>query len=105
VVSGRAERIPPARPERLWTQVPVRTVPAARGDGAALVVAGAHELRLPPAALQVASALLTMPALAVTGPLTSAVGFLVEHGVLAPRDLPERVIPADLGALDGWRFA
>jgi hypothetical protein len=30
---------------------------------------------------------------------------LLEQGIVAPQDLPLRIIPADPEALDGWRFA
>jgi hypothetical protein len=30
---------------------------------------------------------------------------LLESGILAPHDLPLRIVPADLRSLDGWRFA
>jgi hypothetical protein len=105
VVSGYAEPIPRPCPDRLWTQVPVCPV---RGEGsrrAMLVIAGADGLPLPLGTRRLAAALTTMPALAVTGPLPDGARILVERGVLAPRDLPLRLIPADPAALDGWRFA
>jgi hypothetical protein len=30
---------------------------------------------------------------------------LLDAGILAPRDLPLRIIPRNPRALDGWRFA
>jgi hypothetical protein len=39
-----------------------------------------------------------------TGLPRRAVRELVEHGILAPHDLPLRIVPADPGQLDGWRF-
>jgi hypothetical protein len=29
---------------------------------------------------------------------------LLDHGIVAPQDLPRRIIPDDTDALDGWRF-
>jgi hypothetical protein len=34
-----------------------------------------------------------------------AVDLLIAHGILGPQDLPLRIVPADPGTLDGWRFA
>jgi hypothetical protein len=33
-----------------------------------------------------------------------ALASLIAHGLLAPRDLPLRIVPADPRALEGWRF-
>jgi hypothetical protein len=104
VVSGRADPIPPRRADRLWTQVPACPVDTGRG-GAALLIAGGGELRLPPAARALAAWLPAMPSMAVAGAAPEAVRVLVEHGVLGPRDLPLRLVPTHPGALDGWRFA
>jgi mannose-6-phosphate isomerase-like protein (cupin superfamily) len=105
VVSGYAEPIPPVCPGRLWTQVPVCPVRTPAGRREVLVMAGQGELRLPSGTRQLAAALTTMPALAVTGSPPDGVRILIEQGVLAARDLPLTVIPADPAALDGWRFA
>ena len=35
----------------------------------------------------------------------STLAELIEHGVIGPRDLPLRIVPAEPEALDGWRFA
>ena len=35
----------------------------------------------------------------------TALSFLTEAGILAPTDLPQRIIPENPDALDGWRFA
>jgi hypothetical protein len=103
VVSGRADPIPPPRAGQLWTQVPA--CPVDTGRGGTLVIAGGGEIRLPPAARALAARLPAMPALAVAGAAPEAVRILVEHGILAPRDLPLRLVPTDLRSLDGWHFA
>jgi hypothetical protein len=48
-----------------------------------------------------------MPSLPVPGgrAARAASAPLIAHGVLAPRDLPMRIIPQNPRALDGWRFA
>jgi mannose-6-phosphate isomerase-like protein (cupin superfamily) len=104
VVSGQAEPIPSLRADRVWTQVPACAVATGRG-GTDIVIAGSGELRLPPASRALAARLLAMPALAVGGAPPDVVRFLVEYGVLAPRDLPLRLVPTDPDSLDGWRFA
>lgn len=104
VVSGRAEPIPGEVPGRLWTQVPVHPVVPERGRPL-LLVGGGAEIRLPPSAHRLAARLATMPVLTLDGPAPEPVRLLVERGILAPRDLPLRVVPADPAALDGWQFA
>lgn len=104
VVSGRAEPIPAETAASLWTQVPVHPVPPDRGRPVLLVEGGA-ELRLPPLARPLAARLATMPRLTLVGSPPEPVRLLMERGILAPRDLPLRVVPSDPAALDGWRFA
>ena len=48
---------------------------------------------------------LMMMAAFPSGRLGAALPTLREHGVVGPEDLPQVVVPADPGALDGWRFA
>jgi hypothetical protein len=102
VVSGRVDALPPASRSRLWTQVP-----AVRRPGRAPVLVTAEgELTLPPVALALARDLALMPSFRVRGRRArAAFGPLLEQGVVAPQDLPLRIIPARPGALDGWRFA
>ena len=38
-------------------------------------------------------------------PARTALGPLLEHGIVAPQDLPLRIVPDDTRSLDGWRFA
>jgi len=35
----------------------------------------------------------------------AALALLERHGIVAPQDLPLRIVPDDPAALDGWRFA
>jgi JmjC domain len=109
VASGRADHVPPRRRDRLWTQVPaVSAAPARRHhrpfplrlpDGATVV--------LPATARDLARRLPAMPSW--RRPLPSAqravLAALIDHGVVAPRDLPRYIIPKDPRALDGWRFS
>lgn len=107
VVAGRADRVPPARRDRLWAQVPAL---------AGALRTGAHEftlhvpggaLRLPARAHGAARRLGTMPSWrgVTRARHAAALAALIEHGLLAPRDLPLRILPEDPRALDGWRFA
>jgi hypothetical protein len=34
----------------------------------------------------------------------AALAPLLEHGIVAPQELPLRIVPEDTGSLDGWRF-
>jgi hypothetical protein len=36
---------------------------------------------------------------------TSALAWFLEHGLVAPQDLPLRIIPSKPARLDGWRFS
>jgi Cupin superfamily protein len=107
VVAGRAARVPRARRNRLWTQVPALAVPSRPGAREFTLHVPGGELRLPTGALASARRLATMPtwhdvtARATAGGLAA----LLAHGLVSPRDLPLRIIPADPRALDGWRFA
>ena len=103
VVSGRVDRIPALSRTRLWTQVPAvvagsgRTVRLRTGDGA--------EIPLPRGARTLARRLAMMPSVPRSGPHMTATSALLTYGLLAPHDLPLRIVPDDPRALDGWRFA
>ena len=106
VVSGRVQNIPRASRARLWTQVPALAGPVDRArrrlplwlpDGAVLW--------LPSSATPLARRLALMPSLSRADARGPALESLIEHGVLALRDLPLVILPADPAALDGWRFA
>jgi hypothetical protein len=103
VVSGRVDRMPAAARGRVWTQIPAviaRAGPAVRvrtGDGA--------EIELSPRARGLAGRLALMPTLPRGGRGAAVTSTLLRHGLLAPHDLPLRILPNDPAALDGWRFA
>ena len=107
VVSGRADRLPPASRGRVWTQVPAvaGSVSRARGDFALRLPDGG-EIRLPAIARSVAESLAAMPSWRT--PLSprerAALAPLLEHGIVAARDLPTVIVPDHPRALDGWRF-
>ncbi len=103
VVSGRVDRIPAAARGRLWTQVPA--VMAGRGQAVRVRTGAGEEITLPRSARDLARRLAMMPALARGGRDAAAKALLLRHGLLAPHDLPLRILPDEPGALDGWRFA
>jgi hypothetical protein len=100
VVSGQVDAVPPSHRSRLWTQVP-----AVAGPGLDVVTPDGI-LRLPSASRPISRRLGLMPSF----PLPSgahgraALAPLLEHGIVAPHDLPLRIVPDDAGALDGWQF-
>jgi len=100
VVSGRVDAMPPTSRSRLFTQVPtlLRGRTLVTPDGA---------LRLPSEARRLAARLALMPRLRRPGDARgrAAVAPLLEHGIVAPEDLPLRIVPAAPRSLDGWRFA
>ena len=104
VAAGRAEPIPRASRERLWTQVPVFAGPVDRTRGDFPLWLAGGVTRLPAECHALASRLGTMPSLK-----RSALGRgdqpLVDAGILGPRDLPLRIVPQKPKALEGWRFA
>jgi hypothetical protein len=105
VVSGFAEPIPPADRATVWTQVPVVLRPAgARDRLQTWIPDGPGPVVARPAA-RWAGRLAQMPRLPRMLALAVGLGPLVEAGILGPHDLPRRIRPVDLAALDGWRFA
>jgi hypothetical protein len=99
VVSGRVDAVPPASRTRLWTQVPALAGPSGllTPDGLVPVPDGLRAL---------ARRLAVMPSFPRPADRAThaALGPLLEHGVVAPQDLPLRIIPDDPRALDGWRL-
>ena len=104
VVSGRVDTMPPASRSRLWAQVPV--VPGPRAGAGYGLVTPEGVLHLPAATRPFGDGLALMPSFAspVAGRARTALTPLLEHGIVAPQDLPLRILPDDAGALDGWRF-
>ncbi|HXK33856.1 MAG TPA: hypothetical protein VNM91_07595, partial [Dehalococcoidia bacterium] len=103
VVAGRADRIPPRDRARLWTQVPAHVESRDRG---ALLWTALGAIAVDRGTARVAQLLATMPDVARSALRgNAALGTLLAHGILAPHDLPLRIIPAEPAALDGWRFA
>jgi len=106
VVPGQVDRIPPISRDWLWAQVPARAGDLARGrDGFAVQLPGGAEVRLPAAAHSLARHLGTMPSWRRQSLDADALQPLMDHGLVAPRDLPLRIVPERPDALDGWRFA
>jgi hypothetical protein len=60
---------------------------------------------LPARLAGLARELVTMPSVAIADLTPSERGELTAGGILLPYDLPQRIVPADPEALDGWRFA
>ena len=107
VVSGHVDAVPPVRRDRLWTQVPTLAGPVDPGRRALPVWTPGGEVWLPAALAGLAGRLALMPSVrrAARGPERDRQDLLLEHGLLAPCDLPLRIVPDDPAALDGWRFA
>jgi hypothetical protein len=107
VVAGQAERVPPARRDRLWTQAPVQPVAIDRARAELLVaVPGPARARVPAGLLPLVRRLGDMPCLVVpSGRAPARLEPLLALGLLGPRDLPRVVWPDRPDVLDGWRFA
>ena len=104
VVEGQVDAVPKVSARRLWTQVPAIARPRTR---AITLVTADGDIDLPRSAGAVAGRLALMPSFDRAGAEASggATDLLVAHGILAPQDLPLRIVPAKPGTLDGWRFA
>jgi hypothetical protein len=63
-------------------------------------------LRLPAATRPFGDRLALMPSFVppLGASARTALAPLLDHGILAPQDLPMRILPDDAGALDGWQF-
>ncbi len=105
VVSGRVDAMPPSSQSRLWTQIPAIAGPLA-GAGFDLVTPDGI-LRLGAASRPLGRRLTLMPSFPSPSgaPARAALAPLLEHGIVAPQDLPLRIVPDDTRSLDGWRFA
>jgi hypothetical protein len=105
VASGRVDAIPRRDGGRLWTQVPAVAGRAGRRRGVPVRTGDGVTVWLPASARRLAAVLAVMPSVRGDVGLRPAVEALVAHGILAPYELPLRVVPDDARALDGWRFA
>ncbi|HEY3068656.1 MAG TPA: cupin domain-containing protein [Methylomirabilota bacterium] len=102
VVSGQVDALPSPTPDRLWAQVPAMPGAIGRTRRAFPLWTAESVVWLPARVRTLARGLPMMPVF--TGLPRRDVRELVEHGILAPHDLPLRIVPADPGQLDGWRF-
>ena len=77
-----------------------------RPSGFALRLPDGSAIRLPAARRPLRRQLAAMPSwrLPLSRRDRDALAPLIEHGIVAPRDLPLLIAPADPGSLDGWRF-
>jgi hypothetical protein len=100
VASGHARPRPRASRNWMWTQAPAVAGHGGRDRFPLWTAEGA--VWLPARARRFATRLGTMPAVR---DVPTAAASLVEHGLLAPEDLPLTIVPDKPNALDGWRFA
>lgn len=107
VAPGRADRVPPASRDRLWAQAPALAGHLRPGAPVFTLRVPGGALSLPASAHALARRLAVMPWWLGVGvpPRGSALALLLAHGLIARRDLPLRIVPAEPKALDGWRFA
>jgi hypothetical protein len=104
IASGSVDRIPPVSRRRFWTQVPAIAGPRRHRTFRLTTPDGVVDLPL--AARGIAERLAMMPRFEVPnarGP--SALAWFLEQGLVAPQDLPLRIIPSNPARLDGWRFS
>jgi mannose-6-phosphate isomerase-like protein (cupin superfamily) len=106
VASGRVTSMPPRRGRWLWTQMPALPGRADRARRAFTLWTQEGGFRLPAPIRPLARRLALMPVLRERDVKNAnALHLLNRLGILAPHDLPLRIIPDDPAALDGWRFA
>jgi hypothetical protein len=101
VVSGRVRQRPRASRSRFSTQVPVTV----REHGSRWTVGLPDGGRLDVPAADGLGSALTMMAQFRADALGAALPALREHGVVAPEELPQVIVPDTPRALEGWRFA
>jgi hypothetical protein len=107
VVGGQVAAMPPVSRDWLWTQVPAVALPIDRARaGFALSLPDADSVWLPADTYQLAIQLATMPSFrwAPARRFGQGLSLLLAHGIVAPEDLPLRIVPEDITALDGWQF-
>jgi hypothetical protein len=99
VVSGIVPRMPPRSRTHLFTQVP-----ALLAGPAIATPDGVLPLPLPSRALAAQLALMPSFPTPRSRRARAALAPLLEHGILAPQDLPLTILPDNPRELDGWRF-
>jgi len=104
VASGRVSAMPRRHRDRLWTQVPVLAGPLHRHGRSFTLWAPDGPLRLPSTVRPLVERLSFMPVLRASSRPRPAFRHLMDLGILAPHDLPLRIVPDDPHALDGWDF-
>jgi len=107
VAAGRADRVPPESRDCLFAQAPALAAPLRPGARVFTLRVPGGVMMLPAAAHPLARRLAVMPQWpgVRVPPRGGALALLAAHGLVAPRDLPLRIIPTAPKALDGWRFA
>jgi len=105
VASGRVSAMPRRHRDRLWTQVPVLAGPLHRHGRTFTLWTPDGPHRLPSTVRPLVARLTFMPVLrASTGRARPTLRHVTDLGILAPHDLPLRIVPEDPRALDGWDF-
>ena len=105
VASGRVGAVPRHRPDRLWTQVPVLAGPVRRRPDSFTLWTPDGPLPCPPSVRPLACRLGSMPMMhPAHAHDQDSLSALLERGILAPCDLPLRIVPDDAAELDGWHF-
>jgi mannose-6-phosphate isomerase-like protein (cupin superfamily) len=105
VVSGRVTAVPRASRTQLWTQVPVAVARSISPRRACTLLTPDGGWRCPAAVGRLARRLAFMPTVRRDHVAdTAALSMLIESGVLTPHEIPQRIMPDDLRALDGWEF-
>ena len=98
--------MPRRQRDRFWTQAPVLAGPLGPDRRTFTLWTPDGAIRLPAAMHPLARGLQLMPAMRARAARSSAaLQRLTRLGILAPHDLPLRILPEDPRALDGWRFA
>ena len=105
VVSGHVHSMPRPQTDRLWTQVPVLAPATSPAGSSFRLWTPDGVLHCPRTIWPLATRLALMPSVRWRGGRTAAaLSTLVQAGILAPHDLPLRILPDNAKALDGWAF-
>jgi hypothetical protein len=104
VVSGHVDQLPRRRRNRLWTQIPTAPGPLDRTPRRQALYTPDGLLWLPLHAPALARTLSLMPNFSPHALPPGWLHPLLEHGILAPHDLPQLILPESPQSLDGWKF-